>query len=167
MQDSSSLSVEQRRRCRVAQCGLRPVLAAEEERAGHCQAPCRQSQHGCTPRLHRPPVMCADQCEELPNPGSDLQRLCLPALLRRHVRRLRPACPGFELAVARLVGGTDGSMAERSESDLKALMVEGPEILKRVARDGGLTTYGEFNKALMDATGLPGSISPPTRAVRR
>lgn len=48
-------------------------------------------------------------------------------------------------------------MAERSESDLKAPMVEGHEILKRVARDGGLTTYGEFNKALMDATGLPGS----------
>lgn len=45
---------------------------------------------------------------------------------------------------------------ERSESELKELVVEGHEILKRVARDGGLTTYGEFNQALMDATGLPG-----------
>ncbi|KRE50939.1 hypothetical protein ASG92_26320 [Arthrobacter sp. Soil736] len=47
-------------------------------------------------------------------------------------------------------------MAERTESELKELVVEGHEILKRVARDGGLTTYGEFNKALMDATGLAG-----------
>ncbi|MET4144100.1 hypothetical protein [Arthrobacter sp. UYCo732] len=47
-------------------------------------------------------------------------------------------------------------MAERSETDWKFLVTEGHEILKRVARDGGLTNYGELNKALMDATGLPG-----------
>ncbi|GAA4034218.1 hypothetical protein GCM10023063_17730 [Arthrobacter methylotrophus] len=47
-------------------------------------------------------------------------------------------------------------MGERSESDLKALLVEGHEILKRVARDGGLTTYGKFNEELMEGTGLPG-----------
>lgn len=47
-------------------------------------------------------------------------------------------------------------MTERSESELKELAVEGHEILKRVARDGGLATYGEFNKALQDATGLSG-----------
>lgn len=45
---------------------------------------------------------------------------------------------------------------ERSESELKELVLEGHEILKRVARDGDLTTYGKFNQALMDATGLPG-----------
>ncbi len=47
-------------------------------------------------------------------------------------------------------------MAERSGSDWKFLVTEGHEILKRVARDGGLTTYGALNKELMDATGLPG-----------
>jgi hypothetical protein len=47
-------------------------------------------------------------------------------------------------------------MAERSEADWKFLVTEGHEILKGVARDGGLTNYGDLNKALMDATGLPG-----------
>lgn len=47
-------------------------------------------------------------------------------------------------------------MSERSESDWKVLVTEGHEILKEVARNGGLTTYGDLNQALMDATGLPG-----------
>lgn len=47
-------------------------------------------------------------------------------------------------------------MAERSEADWKFLVTEGHEILKGIARDGGLTNYGDLNKTLMDATGLPG-----------
>jgi hypothetical protein len=47
-------------------------------------------------------------------------------------------------------------MAQRSEADLKFLVTEGHEILRRVARDGGLTNYGDLNKALMETTGLPG-----------
>jgi hypothetical protein len=46
-------------------------------------------------------------------------------------------------------------MAERSEADWKFLVTEGHEILKGVARDGGLTNYGELNQALNKETGLP------------
>jgi hypothetical protein len=47
-------------------------------------------------------------------------------------------------------------MTERSEADWKVLVTEGHEILKRVARDGGLTNYSDLNKELSEATGLPG-----------
>lgn len=46
-------------------------------------------------------------------------------------------------------------MVERSDSDWRELAREGRRILKRVARDDGLTTYGDFNKELADETQLP------------
>lgn len=47
-------------------------------------------------------------------------------------------------------------MAERSESDWKELTVEGRRILQGVARRENLIDYGEFNRELAEATGLPG-----------
>jgi hypothetical protein len=46
-------------------------------------------------------------------------------------------------------------MAARSEADWNELAAEGRRILQGVARDGILIDYGDFNKELADATGLP------------
>ena len=46
-------------------------------------------------------------------------------------------------------------MAGRSEADWNELAAEGRRILQGVARDGILIDYGDFNKELADATGLP------------
>lgn len=45
---------------------------------------------------------------------------------------------------------------KRSEADWNELTNEGRRILQRVARDQALTNYGDFNKELAEATGLPG-----------
>ena len=72
----------------------------------------------------------------------------------RHVRESDQVRSG---ALLDLIGtGGENDMTERSEADWKFLVTEGHEILKRVARDGNLTNYGEFNTALVEATGLPG-----------
>jgi hypothetical protein len=46
-------------------------------------------------------------------------------------------------------------MAERSEADWNELAAEGRRILQGVARQEGLIDYGDFNKELGEATGLP------------
>lgn len=48
-----------------------------------------------------------------------------------------------------------GNVAERSESDWKELTAEGRRILQGVARRENLIDYGEFNRELAEATGLP------------